>query len=74
MPDHGLLALARDARDRAQELLAKAETNAAAAMSATEVAAGTMPANVCNMAAAMSATVTTSTVSAAASESVSGER
>ena len=26
MPDHRLLALARDARDRAEELLAKAET------------------------------------------------
>jgi hypothetical protein len=41
--------------------------NATVAMSAPEVAAGTMPANVCNVAAPMSATLTTT-----ASESVSG--
>jgi hypothetical protein len=45
----------------------------AAAMSTSEVATGTMPPKVGNVAAAMSATVTT-TVSATASERVSGKR
>jgi hypothetical protein len=45
----------------------------AAAMSTSEVATGTMPPKVGNVAAAMSATVTTA-VSATASECVSGKR
>jgi hypothetical protein len=47
--------------------------NAAAAMSTSEVATGAMPPKVGNVAAPMSATVTTA-VSATASERVSGKR